>query len=452
MQRLFFVVACAVLVPALSFVQASAQAGGVGTVGESSGDTLSLSLGEAYQRALSQSPAYLADRQELEIARGQLAQVRVLTFNPEFEYQAPGIVGSGILGEYQASLSQEIEIGGQRNLRVRAATLGVERAQSVVQNAARQTLADVGQAFYTALAAQRRVDVARELFALNEQLLTATRIQVREGEISTMDANLAEIEAGRGRARVLATEREATSARLELQRLTNVPADQFVRLEESEAVAAPLALGVDSLVQLAFSRRPDLTAQARATAQSETLTRLAQKEAVPNLRFGLFLEREELNFLSTSTPGAPPLQSRRESPRLGIGVSLPLPIFQRNRGLVAERAAQAQQSQYLLQAAEQNVRVQVTDAVLAYRSASNEAEIFEREVLATARANQELLDIAYRAGKVGLPTILLLRNQLLDAELGYWDAWLAERRALVELQAATSTLDGDFDLNLTGTP
>jgi outer membrane protein TolC len=72
--------------------------------------------------------------------------------------------------------------------------------------------------------------------------------------------------------------------------------------------------------------------------------------------------------------------------------------------------------------------------------------------LQPARANQDLLETAYRAGKVNLSTLLLLRNQLLDAELGYWDAWLARRTALIALQAATATLapDGAVPTNDTG--
>jgi len=78
--------------------------------------------------------------------------------------------------------------------------------------------------------------------------------------------------------------------------------------------------------------------------------------------------------------------------------------------------------------------------VQAYRAASEETGIYETSVLEPARKNSQLLETAYRAGKLALPTLLLLRNQLLDAELGYWDAWLTRREALVQLQAAMATL------------
>lgn len=66
--------------------------------------------------------------------------------------------------------------------------------------------------------------------------------------------------------------------------------------------------------------------------------------------------------------------------------------------------------------------------------------MFAVSVLRPARENTQLLETAFRAGKLALPTLLLLRNQLLDAELGYWDAWLAQHVAFIQLAAATGAL------------
>ena len=55
----------------------------------------------------------------------------------------------------------------------------------------------------------------------------------------------------------------------------------------------------------------------------------------------------------------------------------------------------------------------------------------------------ELLEIAYREGEVGLPVLLLIRNQVIDAELDYWAAWLAEREAAATLAEATALNTGD---------
>ena len=80
-----------------------------------------------------------------------------------------------------------------------------------------------------------------------------------------------------------------------------------------------------------------------------------------------------------------------------------------------------------------------------YTAAAAQVEVLESTVLVPARENRQLLEAAYREGKVGLPVLLLIRNQVIDAEQEYWSAWLAEREALAALAAAT----GD-NVNLSG--
>lgn len=394
-------------------------------------DTLRLTLAEAQRRALTMNPAFLADASAREIAGGELRQARVYSHNPEAEFEAPGSASNGELGAYEARLGQEVEWAGQRGLRIDAAEIGVARAERTVADAARRTLADVSVAFYAALAAEERLRVATELAGLNERLMEAVRIQLREGEISVMEANLAEIAVGRARARVLAARREATSARLALARLVGVPPEVAVRVEtEVTPAPAPRTLDPDRLLTLALERRPDLAAAVTAVRQAETLTRLARREAIPNLEIAAIAERDGID----------------DAPRVGLGVGFPLPLWDRNQGLVARRRAETEQAGYALEAARLRVRTEVADGYRSYVAAAEEAAVFEADVLEPAHRNQELLETAYQAGKLDLSALVLLRNQLLDAELSYWDAWLAQREALVRLQAATGELTID-DLN-----
>lgn len=389
------------------------------------GDTLALSLADAQRFALQQNPAHLADRQEAAIARGQLRQARAYSHNPELEASAPGVASDGSVGEYEIALTQEVEWAGQWGLRSGAARLGLERANYAVRNAARSALGEVSIAYFEALAAGRRFAVSTAVLDLNQRLLTATRIQLREGEISTLEANLAEIEYGRTRARVLAARREVNSTTVELKRLIGIAAEQPVRLRDDSLDAPdPASLSADSLLAVALARRPDLAASRAAVSQFETLRRLAGREAIPNLRLGVVADREG--------PG--------DASRLGLGIGLGLPLWNRNRGLVAERVAQMEQATLLRRATELRVRAEVAAAHAAYLAASEEAQVYEASVLQPARENQGLLETAYRAGKVNLSTLLLLRNQLFDAELGYWDAWLVRRTALMALNAATASL------------
>ncbi len=452
MQRSLLLVACLVALPALHDEAGAApvQAVPPGRLDEASADTLSITLSEAQRQALSRSPELLAERQDIEIARGQLTQARVLAPNPDLELRAPGGWSDGAIGEFEIFLSQEVEVAGQRRRRIRAADFGLLRSEATVDDAIRRTLADAGRAFFEALAAQERLAVVIELDSLNQRLVEVTRIQAREGEISVMDANLAEIEAGRARARRLAAEREAVAARLDLQRLIGIPPQQEIRLVAGPAdLAEPADLNPDALLSLALNRRPDLAVWTRAMEEADAQAALARREAIPNPRIGVFIEREERFPAVGETPGS---RADLGSPRVGFGVSLPIPLFQRNQGIVAENRARSEQARYHREATELAIRTEVMAALDAYRSAGEEIRVLEEEVLLPARENQRLLDVAFQEGRIALPTLLLLRNQLLDTELGYWDAWLAARRALVDLQSATATLGVETAPDSTGDP
>lgn len=400
-------------------------------------DTLILSFAEARRLVLEQNPAFLADRQDAEIARGELGAARVYDFNPELEFESTGAGTAGAIGEYEARLTQEVEWAGQRGLRTEAAELGLDRARYRVRDAARAALAEASTAYYAALAAERRREVAEEVLGLNRRLLDATRTQLREGEISALEANLVEIEFGRARARVLTALREATSARLALKRRIGVVPEQPIRLVEAlPDTPDPSSLDRDALVALAIAERPDLAAWRAAVDQFRALHRLAGREAIPNLRIGVLVEREAVGAAAASSGRV------ADQTRIGFGLSFPIPLWDRNQGVRAQREAQVDQAALTREATELAIRTQVTDAYRSYLAASEEARVFQEDVLEPSRQNQALLELAYRAGKIDLPTLLLLRNQLLEAELGYWDAWFARREAWVELEAAIASLHG----------
>lgn len=393
-------------------------------------DTLRLTLAEAQRLALEQNPAFLADREERPIAEGAYRQARLLAFNPQLELETQGLATDGGFGRYEAALTQEIEWAGQRGLRAGAAESGLRRATQSVRDAARRTVAAASEAYYAALAANRRLAVAEELLASNERLLAAIRTQLGEGEISALEAGLAEIEVARDRAAVLGARREARSAELTLKTAIGLASTTPIRLavdvpEPPEAAA----LRSDSLVATALQRRPDLAAREAAVAKTETAARLARREAIPSVEISALVEREEASGET----------------RFGFGIGLPVPLWNRNQGQAASAQAVARQALFSRNALELQVRSEVLDAYQSYVLAAEEARIFEDDVLQPARANQQLLETAYREGKIDLPALLLLRNQLLDAELSYWDAWLAHRRSLVALQSATASIGAIAD-------
>lgn len=409
-------------------------------------DTLRLTLDDARALALRVNPELRVARLDLPIARASFRQASLpIRSNPSLDVLARG-------SSNEVSLTQEIEIAGQRAARRAAARSGMHRAAAGVLDVARLTFGEVDRAFYRLAAATQRVELTAEVLGLNQRLFDVAARQLALGRISPLEYNLAIVEAGRSQARALGAQRDRDRAGQHLRRLLGLPAGQPVvavvtgsslpaaevpRAEDPEVGKGPLdrvpamlppattaPLDVDSLTAVALTRRPDLMERSAAAEQARALARVARREAFPNLAVRGSSERME--------------SSGRRVLRPGLGLTLP--VFNRNQGEVEARRAEAEQAELGRAAIALSVRASVATAVAAYEKAAAESRVLATTVLTPARENRRLLEIAYREGKVGLPVLLLIRNQVIDAELEYWQAWLAEREALADVVEATGEL------------
>lgn len=413
-------------------------------------DTVVVTLEEAARRALRDGPLYRTSVSALDAARGERLQAGALAANPDLEVRALEL-DRGIPGRargFELSVEQSIPVAGQRGLGIRVAELAVSRADAERLDVGRLVLADLSRAFHGAVAATEKARVASEIARAADRLAEAAEIRFREGEISAMDASLARMEAARAAALGLGMEGAASTARVELGERMGVPAGTPIRIDlEPGAVqglglivagwsidAPPSAAALDSLVDLALSRRPDLLASEHELRQYRALASLARRNRAPDLRLAFFLEREVAE-------GGPPGSVPGEPIRAGLGLGLPLPLFQRNSGAVAAADAEAEQAGLRWEAAHRAAASGIARAVESYRVATAQAAAYRDDVVAPARENLDRLEGAFQEGRLDLPTLLLLRSQLLDAELGYWDAWLGQRDALTELASALGLLD-----------
>lgn len=401
----------------LGATRASAQPG----LAVAAPDTVRLTLDRVRQLVLTSDPGYLAAREETAIARGALRQASILPFNPDLSLAAPGTGPTAPRNPLEVTLSQEIEWAGQRGLRRRAANAALTGARASVGNSARERFAEASGGFFAAEASARRLDVMRASAELGRRLLEAVHLQLREGEISALEANLAEIEAGRAQARVISEQRLLVARQVELKRALGLSPDAVVVIESSTIDADSIAPSLpDSLVSAAIVQRADIRALDALVGETVLRAQFARREALPNLRLGLYVEQ---------MPGEAGL---RYGPSIGFGI----PLWNRNQGTTDMLTARRRQVEQERRAAVLRARAEIVAAANNYAGAASEVAVYARTVLQPARTNSALLETAYRAGKLPLPTLLLLRNQLLDAELGYWDAWLTRQRARIDLESA----------------
>jgi len=168
-----------------------------------------LRLDQALALARTSHPSLRAASADVEAARARLAQVELLPANPVLSGEVARHTESGEpFVDRAIAISQEVEIGGQRGLRVAAAKLGVERAGDQLAEQGRTLDAGVRRAFAGLVAAEERRDLAAEALAISRRILEITEGRARAGDVGQLEARLARIDAMRAERSLAAAEAE----------------------------------------------------------------------------------------------------------------------------------------------------------------------------------------------------------------------------------------------------
>ncbi len=270
-----------------------------------------LTLNAAVDRALATHPRMRAAAFDVEAADGAVQQA-ALPPNPSL-----GLEQEDTRRETRTVtvlLSQPLEIGGQRAARTALAQRGRDISQAELDAMRADVRADVVQAFFAALVAQERVGAAEESLRIAGGGADATARRVAAGKLSPNDET---------RARVA----EAT-ARIERRQA------QADRLAARHALAA--AVGMDEATIGALDG--SAASLPALPAEAEIARRLADAPALRRARLEVEraqaaydLERARRIPDVTVTLGAKRAQEIGRNQAV-IGVSMPLPLFDRNQG------------------------------------------------------------------------------------------------------------------------
>ncbi|MGH7913220.1 MAG: TolC family protein [Candidatus Binataceae bacterium] len=402
----------ALVLPATLFAALMANAAGASA----------LKVEHAISLALAHNPDLAAVEQELNVAAGEQIRASYLSqFNPQastgFTYRPRG--GRSSSQDWRLALSQEIEIFGQRALRMRSAALGWSQSAAMMRDRLRLLIAAVKMTFIEALRARRQVELVNELEKLDARLYEAARARLSAGEIGQIDYNLAEVRYGQTSRASIEAHEHYRAQRSSLGRLLGGAAGPEPEPADNYSSKLP-ATDLESLIVLAMRNRPDLRAGELEIARLETEASLNRRLALPNPQIGTFFGHED----NTQHPA-------------GVSLGFSIPLFNRRQAEAAIIQARRRQAEYRLRASGLNVEKEVRDAYNAYLSARRAVAIYQNEVLGPARESFTLLEKAFQAGKLDLLSLSVAERQAFDARLAYLDAWFNLHAAEVALQLTT---------------
>lgn len=392
------------------------------------------SSNELVRRALASNGELAAARLEIERARGRLRQAG-LRPNPTLDLEQTTGRFTDSPGESETSvgLAVPLELGGKRRKRIELAQAEFEAAEAEVADRERRLTNEVLAFYSEALAAVRELGTLEELNNLDLQTTRFVQARVNEGETAPIELNQLRVEVDRLRSRRALVEGRLQSTMLRLKSLTGVPPQELLRLRENIAAPSlPAPPGsVDAAIDIALRSRPDLRLARLNEEVAQAGLRLARAQGVPDVTpFTRF------SYGRSVLDDTPVGVLRDRDKLLTVGVSIEIPVFNRNQGLKTEASAAIGQAQKRREFLEAVVRAEVQSAFARYEAARAAVTTFEQGVIPRSAENIRTIRAAYQIGAFSITDLLVEQRRLVDAQREFTEALAEQYRALADLQAA----------------
>lgn len=392
------------------------------------------SSSDLVRRAFQSNREIAAARLDITRARARITQAG-LRPNPtlDFEQTTGRLTGSAGESETSVGVAVPLELGGQRRRRVELARAELEAVEAEVADRERRLAVEVRALYAEALAALRELEITENLNNIDLQTTRFVQARVNEGETAPIELNQLQVEVDRLRSRRALLEGRLQASLLRLKSLTGVPPTELLRLREdisTPSLPTPPA-SVDAAIEIALRTRPDLRLARLNEEVAQAGLRLARAYGVPDVT--PFTKYSYGRSVFDDTPVG---VLRDRDKLLTFGVSVGIPVFNRNQGAKAEAAAAITQSERRRGFLEAVVRSEVQSAYARYEAARAAVTTFEQGVIPRSTENIRTIRAAYQIGAFSIGDLLSEQRRLVDAQREFTEA-LAERyRALADLQAA----------------
>lgn len=385
-----------------------------------------LTLGDATALALEKHPSLAIFDAERRLADARIISALAIP-NPELEFETEDLLGSGEYEGFQSAvynlgLSQLLELGGKRRQRTEVAKSVKASEELRFEAARREVMLETTRRFVSALAAQDSEDTARQNLSIAGETVESVKGQQEGGRGSILDVGQSELGL---REAQLQLESARSRTRLACQQLASLWGDSTPDFDRVSGKLNPpgkihpdlatLEEKLDDHPLMAMARSGIKTAEQELSLQE----RLRQ----PDLNLGLAWRRD-----STVDDNA-----------VVINFSLPLPLWNRNEGGIAEAEAGIARSEALVKQARQELAATLAEAVARLDIARAQFELVSDRMMPVAAKHHEAVAEGYRLGRISYLELLEARRSLTQVRGQRIEMLSAYHEARIEIEALTGT-------------
>jgi cobalt-zinc-cadmium efflux system outer membrane protein len=360
-----------------------------------------LTLEQAQELAASKSFAVTAAQRQVDANDGALRQAAAWpnpALNASFEDTRQATRTA------TATVDFPIELGGKRAARVNAAERARALAQAELSNVRAGLRADVVRAFFEVLVAQERVALSANSAELAARGADAIGKRVAAGKVSPVDETRARVDQANAQLEAAEALAELQIARQALAALWGDPEPQFGAVQgeiewmPSRAPSSELTRELDD--------SPGLLTSRMEVDRRRALVDIERSKGVPDLTVSIGARRD--NELGRT--------------QAIVGISMPLPFFDRNQGATYEALKRAERASDEHQAARIRALNELRQASTQLGVASASARTLKATVLPAALQAYEAATKGFEAGKFGFLDVIDAQRALLQARARYLTA------------------------------
>ena len=379
-----------------------------------------INLRQALSLALIRSPELAAFSWEVRAGEARTLQAGLLP-NPEIEVEAENFGGTDGFKRFDVTettiqLGQLIELGGKRSKRRRVAALERDLSGWDYETKRLDVLTEVSKAFVDVLAAQERLALNEELVRLAEKVFEAVSERVKAGKVSPVEEIRARVTLSTSQIGLDRAKRRLEASRKLLSATWASLSPTFDMVDGRMDVVKP----IPSAEQLAqrISQNPDIARWVVEMAQRRAAVELEDAKRIPDLTLSGGLRRLE----------------ETDDNAFVMGLSIPIPLFNRNQGGALEaryRLAKAGEERRAMRARIQKV---LANAYQELSTAFAETTALKSEVVPGAQRAFDAVSEGYRQGKFGLLGVLDTQRTLFEAKGQYLEALASYHKAVADVE------------------
>lgn len=337
------------------------------TAGSRAQDSLKLDLRQAEERFIKENYQLIAQHYQTEQAKADIITAKLFD-NPELSYEnllynretKKFFETSMATGQYAASLSQLFKLAGQRNKNIQLATAGAKLTEYEYFDLMRTLRYELRSTFYKAYYSGQSALVYQQQINALKKLLYASEQQLQMGNIAVKDVL-------RIKSLLYSLQTEYSSLLNDIEDLeskiklmTNIKANTPLKLELTN-INQPFNSKTHpytSLLDSAKNNRADFQLSKATIHYAERNLSLQKAMAIPDVELSLSYD----------------LKGNYPERYTGLGLKIPIPLFNRNQGEIKKAKVAIAAGQNNLNMQEASLENEVYNS---YKSAARVEELYQ---------------------------------------------------------------------------